>query len=65
MTLTARLTVWYLGLLALLLYGLWIGLYAGATQLSTAAALGEVGIEASHLRQAVGSALTTPATWRQ
>ena len=62
MTLTARLTVWYVGLLALLLYGLWIGLYAGATQLSTAAALGEVGIEASHLRQAVGSALTTPAT---
>src|SRR5579871_912617 len=52
LSLTSRLTAWYVGLLALLLLILGVVLYAGATRLSSAAALGEASVEARNLRDA-------------
>ena len=58
LSLSTRLTAWYVGLLALLLLALGAALYAGATRLSSAAALGETSIEAHNLRDAFFRTLT-------
>jgi two-component system OmpR family sensor kinase len=57
LSLTTRLTAWYVGLLALLLLALGAALYAGTTRLSSAAALGAASIEAHNLRDALAQEL--------
>jgi len=52
-SLTARLTTWYVGLLALLLLVLGVAVYLGATRLSNATALGETSLEAHNLANTV------------
>src|SRR5262245_6776950 len=57
LSLTARLTTWYVGLLAVLLLVLGVALYAAMARVPGTAALGEASIEAHTLRDTLQAAI--------
>jgi heavy metal sensor kinase len=57
LSLTVRLTAWYVGLLAVLLLVLGAALYAATARLSSTAALGEASIESHTLRDTLQAAM--------